>query len=150
MWANGLVIAVAAGLSLEFVAQGLLHVPISGSVALFMAGVCLYLFFAIAIGIFLATVARTMPRLGLLYMLAAMPMNILPGSNTPLDSQPEWLRTIMQVSPSTHFVSFAQAIFYRGAGFSEVWPRFLAVALIASLFLGLAVLRFRKVAEQST
>ena len=149
VWANGLVIAAAAGLSLVFIVQGLLHVPINGSVALFMLGVCLYLFFATAIGIFLATIARTMPQLGLLYMLVAMPMNILSGSNTPLDSQPEWLRTVMQVSPSTHFVSFAQAILFRGAGLSDVWPRFLATAVIAALFLGWAVMRFRRVAEQS-
>ena len=150
VWANGLIIAVAAGLSLEFVVQGLLHIPINGSVPLFMLGVCLYLFFSTSIGIFLATIARTMPQLGLLYMLVAMPMNILSGSNTPLDSQPALLRTVMQVSPSTHFVSFAQAILYRGAGLYEVWPRFLAIALIASLFLGLAVLRFRRVAGQAT
>jgi len=149
VWANGLIIAIAVFLSLEFVVQGLLHVPINGSVPLFMLGVCLYLFFATAIGIFLATVARTMPQLGLLYMLVAMPMNILSGSNTPLDSQPAWLRTIMQASPSTHFVSFAQAILYRGAEFQDVWPRFLAVALIGALFLALAVMRFRRVAEQA-
>jgi len=147
VWANGLVIAVAAGLSLEFVVQGLLRVPIEGSVPLFMAGVCLYLFFGTAIGIFLATVARSMPQLGLLYMLVAMQMNILSGSNTPLDSMPAWLRNVMQISPSTHFVSFAQAILYRGAGSSDVWPRFAAVAVI--FFLGLAIPRFRKVAEQS-
>jgi hypothetical protein len=58
VWANGLIIAIAVFLSLEFVVQGLLHVPISGSVPLFMLGVCLYLFFATAIGIFLATVAH--------------------------------------------------------------------------------------------
>jgi ABC-2 type transport system permease protein len=150
VWANGLIIAVAAGLSLEFVVRGILHIPINGSVPLFMLGVCLYLFFSTSIGIFLATVARTMPQLGLLYMLVAMPMNILSGSNTPLESQPGWLRTIMQVSPSTHFVSFAQAILYRDAGIQEVWPRFLAVAFIATLFLGLAVLRFRRVTGQST
>ncbi len=91
----------AADLSLEFVVQGILRIPINGSVPLFMVDVCLYLFFSTSIGIFLATVARSMPQLGLLYMLVAMPMNILSGSNTPLDSQPEWLRTIMQVSPSS-------------------------------------------------
>jgi len=74
--------------------------------------------------------------------LVAMPMNILSGSNTPLDSQPAWVRTIMQASPSTHFVSFAQAILYRGAEFQDVWPRFLAV-------LAIAVMRFRRVAEQA-
>ena len=109
-----------------------------------MAGVVIYLFFATAIGIFLGTVARSMPQLGLLYMLVAIPMNMLSGSNTPLESMPPLLRTVMQASPSTHFVSFAQAILYRGAGFDLVWPQFLAVALIGGLFLGLALLRFRR------
>jgi ABC-2 type transport system permease protein len=58
---------------------------------------------------------------------------------------PPFLRIAMQASPSTHFVSFAQAILYRGAGFDVVWPQFLAVALIAGLFLGLTLLRFRSV-----
>ncbi len=150
IWANALVITVAVGLSLTFVVRGLLAIPIAGSVPLFMCGVMLYLFFATAIGIFLATVARTMPQLGLLYMLVAMPLNMLSGSNTPLESMPPFLRTVMQASPSTHFVAFAQAILYRGAGFDVVWPRFLVVALIGGLFLGLALLRFRSVAMQSS
>ena len=110
----------------------------------------IYLFFATAIGIFLGTVARSMPQLGLLYMLVVIPMNMLSGSNTPLESMPPFLRTVMQASPSTHFVSFAQAILYRGAGFDTVWPQFLAVALIGGLFLGLALLRFRRVTAQAT
>jgi ABC-2 type transport system permease protein len=108
-----------------------------------MFGAVLYLFFATAIGLFLGTVARSMPQLGLLYMLVAVPMNILSGNATPLESMPPWLATIMQASPSTHFVSFAQAILYRGAGLDVVWPQFLAVAGIASLFLILSLLRFR-------
>ena len=83
--------------------------------------------------------------LGLLYMLVFLTMNMLSGSNTPLESMPPWLATVMQVSPSTHFVSFAQAILYRGAGLGVVWPQFLAVALIGGLFFGLALSRFRKV-----
>ncbi|HYM72870.1 MAG TPA: ABC transporter permease [Stellaceae bacterium] len=146
VWANGLVIIVAVGLSLYLVVRALLGIPIAGSVPLFMFGVALYLFFATAIGIFLGTIARSMPQLGLLFMLIYMPMMMLSGSNTPLESMPPWLATIMQVSPSTHFVSFAQAILYRGAGLGIVWPEFLAVALIGGLFFGLALLRFRKVA----
>jgi ABC-2 type transport system permease protein len=58
---------------------------------------------------------------------------------------PYWLATIMQVSPSTHFVSFAQAILYRGAGFRLVWPQFAIVAVIGGLVLAIALRRFRKV-----
>lgn len=78
-----------------------------------------------------------------------MPLNMLSGSNTPLESMPAWLRIVMQASPSTHFVSYAQAILFRGAGFDVVWPKYLAVALIGILFLLLAMLRFRKVSTQT-
>jgi ABC-2 type transport system permease protein len=149
VWANGLVITAAVGLSLYIVVRTILGIPIAGSIPLFMVGVVIYLFFATAIGIFLGTVARSMPQLGLLYMLVYMPMNMLSGSNTPLESMPAWLATVMQASPSTHFVSFAQSILYRGAGIDVVWPQFLVVALIGGLFFGLAILRFRSIAAQA-
>jgi len=149
VWANSLVITVAVGLSLYVVVRAILEIPIAGSIPLFMVGVVIYLFFATAIGIFLGTVARSMPQLGLLYMLVYMPINMLSGSNTPLESMPPWLATAMQASPSTHFVSFAQSILYRGAGINVVWPQFLAVTLIGGLFLGLAIMRFRSVIAQA-
>ncbi len=147
--ANSLVVTVAVGLSLYFVVEKLLAVPVAGSFTLFMCGTALYLFFSTAIGIFLATIARTMPQLGLLFLLVAVPLNLLSGSNTPLESMPAFLRTIMQASPSTHYVSIAQAILYRGAGFETVWPQFLEVAVIGGIFLGLGLLRFRSVAARS-
>jgi ABC-2 type transport system permease protein len=149
IWANGLVIVIAVGLSLYLVVRAILGVPIAGSIPLFMAGTAIYLFFATSVGIFLGTVARSMPQLGLLFMLVFLPMNMLSGSNTPLESMPPWLATIMRASPSTHFVSFAQSILYRGAGIGVVWPEFIATALIGSLFLGLALWRFRSVTAQA-
>ena len=150
IWSSGLVITTAVGLSLYFIVRGTLGVPIAGSISLFLAGVVMYLFFATAIGIFLGTLARSMPQLGLLMLMIALPMNMLSGGNTPLESMPAFLRTLMQASPSTHFVSFAQAILYRGAGLDVVWPHFLAVLLIGGVFFALAVLRFRRVTAQTT
>ncbi|SKA12548.1 ABC-2 type transport system permease protein [Enhydrobacter aerosaccus] len=147
---NAAVIAIAAGLSLTLVVRHLLAVPIAGSIPLFMCGVVIYLFFATSVGVFLATIARTMPQLGLLYMLVAIPLNMLSGSNTPLESMPAFLRTIVQVSPTTYFVSFAQAILYRGAGFDVVWTNFLEVGLMGALFLALGLLRYRSVATQGS
>lgn len=149
VWANGLVIAVATTLSLYAVVRMLLGVPIAGSILLFLVGTIIYLFFATAIGIFIGTVVRSMPQLGMLFMLIYAPMIILSGSNTPLESMPHWLATAMQASPATHFVSFAQAILYRGAGLDVVWPDFLFVALVGGVFFGFALLRFRTVAAQT-
>jgi ABC-2 type transport system permease protein len=90
-----------------------------------------------------------MPQLGPLFMLVFLPMNMLSGSNTPLESMPPWLAIMMQVSPSTHFVSFAQSILYRGAAIDVVWPEFLLVAGIGGLFLFLVILRFRSAAAMA-
>lgn len=144
VWANGLVIMVAVALCLLLVVETLLQVPVAGSRSLFFVGLILYLFFATALGIFLATVARSMPQFGLLFMLVALPMNLLSGGQTPIESQPEWLQTLMQAVPSTHFVSFAQAILFRDAGLSVVWPQFALVAAIGGLFFAFAAFRFRK------
>ncbi len=149
IWANGLVITVASGLSLYGVVRALLGVPIAGSIPLFMVGVAIYLFFATAIGIFMGTVVRSMPQLGLLFMLIYAPMNILSGGITPLESMPRWLATAMQASPSTHFVAFAQSILYRGAGLDVVWPNFVFVALVGGLFFAGALRRFRTMAAQT-
>lgn len=149
IWANAVVITGAVGLSLTFIVQKLLGIPVAGSVPLFIFGVMIYLFFATAVGLFLATIARTMPQLGLLYILVSVPLNMLSGATTPLESMPPFLRTIMQASPSTHFVSFAQAILYRGAGLDVVWPKFLAVGVIGGLFLALAIMRFRSASAYS-
>ncbi|WP_315756778.1 MULTISPECIES: ABC transporter permease [unclassified Bradyrhizobium] len=143
IWANALVIAVAVAIALYAVVRWYLHVPIMGSIPLFMVGTVLYLFFATAVGLFLGTIARSMPQLGLLYILVAVPMNLLSGGMTPVESQPVWLATIMKASPSTHFVSFAQSILYRGAGIDVVWPQFAAVAAIGAVVLALTLRRFR-------
>jgi ABC-2 type transport system permease protein len=143
IWANGLVIVVAVGLSLYGVVRGLLAIPIAGSVPLFLCGTAIYLFFATAVGLLLGTIARSMPQLGLLFLVVYLPLAMLSGSNTPLESMPPWLATALQVSPTVHFVSFAQAILYRGAGLAVVWPQFLATGLIGVLVLTLVLLRFR-------
>jgi ABC-2 type transport system permease protein len=145
IWANALVITAAAGLSLVLVMRLLLGVPIAGSVPLFMCSAVLYLFFATAVGIFIGTLARSMPQLGLLFILIAVPMMMLSGGNTPLDSMPRPLRLIMEAFPSTHLVSSAQAILFRGAGFATVWPDFLVSTGVGLLFLLLALWRFRQV-----
>jgi ABC-2 type transport system permease protein len=144
IWANGFAIITAATLSLGLVVHGLLQVPIGGSVALFVAGAVVYQVAVTAIGILLATVTGSMPQFGLLALPVLIAMNLLSGSTTPLESMPAVLQHIMRLSPSTHFVAFAQAVVYRGAGLDIVWPHLLAVAAISAICFAAALVRFRK------
>ncbi|WP_238123372.1 MULTISPECIES: ABC transporter permease [unclassified Xanthobacter] len=142
--ANGLVILVGTAFSIIVVLKLVMGMEIAGSVPLFLVGTALYLFFTAALGIFLGTLSGSMPQFGLLFFLTVLPMNMLSGGFTPLESMPQWLQATMQVSPSTQFVAFAQAILYRGAGMETVWPRFLATFVVGMLFFSVALARFRK------
>jgi ABC-2 type transport system permease protein len=141
--ANGFLILLAVGLSVLLIVQGLLKVPVGGSLMLFLAGTGLYLFSLTALGILLATVASSMPQFGLLSVPVFVIMYLLSGSGTPSESMPLWLQNVMLLSPSTHYVRLAQGILYRAAGVDIVWPQMLAVAGIGGAFLVMALLRFR-------
>ncbi len=65
----------------------------------------------------MGTIARSMPQLGLLMILVLLPLQMLSGGSTPRESMPQAVQDIMLTMPTTHFVSLAQAILYRGAGF---------------------------------
>ena len=144
IWANGLVVVTAAMASLFLVVKGALGVPVTGSVFLFLLGLSTYLFSVTALGIMLATLVRSMPQFGLLAFPVFIVMNLLSGGQTPLESMPVVIQKLMQFVPSTHFVAFSQAILFRDASFSMVWPdlaKMLAIGLAYTIF---TLSRFRK------
>lgn len=144
LWANGLLVLLAALLSLRVVVGGVLGVPIAGSLALFALGAAIYLLAVTALGVMLSTVATTMPRFGLLSIPVFVILNLLSGGFTPLESMPRWLQLAMQFSPTTHLVAFAQGVLFRGAGLGLLWPHLLAMAAMGAAFASFALLRFRK------
>jgi ABC-2 type transport system permease protein len=144
--ANGIVIVLATAISMTLVVQGWLQVPIAGSPLLFLGGACIYVIAVAALGIALGTVAATMAQFGLLSIPVLLVMMLLSGSTTPMESMPVWLQYVMNViSPTPHFVVFAQDVLYRGAGFSIVWQQILAMIVIGAVYFGFALHRFRRV-----
>ena len=144
VWANGLVVILAAVLSLYIVVRGALEATIIGSIPLYVFVAVVYLFSVTSLGIYLATLARSMPQFGLLAMIVFVMMLLLSGAITSSDSMPDALQTLMKLVPSTHFVSMAQAVLFRGAGLDVIWPNLLATATIGVVFFLAALLRFRK------
>jgi len=148
VWSMGLVVLLAAMGALVLVVQGALHIPVQGSVALFAVVVALHLFAATSMGIFLATLARSMPQFGMLLVLVLLPLQLLSGGMTPRESMPQLVQQVMLAAPTTHFVTAGQAILYRGAGLDVVWPQMLAIAAIGATLFTTALARFRKTLSQ--
>ncbi|MBG7618636.1 ABC transporter permease [Herbaspirillum sp. AP02] len=148
VWSMGLVVALAALASLLLIVRGALQVPIEGSVALFMLATVMHLFATTSMGIFMATLARSMPQFGMLTVLVLLPLQLLSGGSTPRESMPVLVQDIMLAAPTTHFVAAGQAILYRGAGLEVVWPQLLAIFAIGALLFTAALGRFRKTISQ--
>ena len=148
VWSMGAVVLFAAAFALLFVVKGVLRVPIEGSVALFLAGASLHLFATNSMAIFMATLARSMPQFGMLAVLILMPLQLLSGNATPRESMPQLVQDVMMLAPTTHFVAIGQAILFRGAGLGVVWPEFLALAVIGTVFFSISLHRFRKTISQ--
>ncbi|MCK9563176.1 MAG: ABC transporter permease [Bacteroidales bacterium] len=144
VWSMALVVLLATALSLIVVVQGWMGVPIEGSLGLFLAGTALHLFATTSLGIFLGTVARSMPQFGLLLIMILLPLQVLSGGTTPRESMPDLIRYLMLVAPNTHFVMLAQSILSRGAGIAVVWPQFIALAVIGGGLFAFSLARFRK------
>ena len=148
--ANGLVILVAAALSLLLVVRQALGVPIEGSLALFLGGTAMYLFATTSLGILLATIANTMPQFALLAIPVFLVLNLLSGALSPLESMPQFFQVTTLISPTMHYVKFAQSVLYRAAGLDVVWRQIAVLAVLGSVFLAIGLARFRTMLAKSS
>jgi len=148
VWSMGVVVLAAVALCLVLVIHGALRVPLEGSVALFLLATALHLFATTSMGIFLATVARSMPQLGMLLILVLLPLQMLSGAVTPRESMPQLVQWLMELAPTTHYVAVSHAILFRGAGLKMLWPPLVALLVIGSVLFAVALRRFRRMISQ--
>lgn len=144
IWPMAAVVMGAAFFSITVVVQAWLAIPLAGSLWLLMLGMALQLFATTSLGIFLATIAGSMPQFGLLLMLVLFPLQILAGGLTPVENMPDVLRLVLSLAPDTHFVSLAQSTMFRGAGLDVIWPQLLSLLGIGLAFFSFSLWRFRR------
>jgi ABC-2 type transport system permease protein len=139
-----LVMLAGTALSLFGIMQPFYDVPARGSLLLFFALTALYAFTNAGLGLMAATFARSSAQVGLLVMLIVMPIVMLSGTHTPLESMPGWLQELMRISPMRYFIVMSYGILLRGAGLDILWDSVLAMAAIGAVLFALGMWRFRR------
>jgi len=122
----------------------LFGVPFVGSVILFGVGAAVFLFVVLGLGVLISTVSQNQGQAIQTAMFVVMPQILLSGMIFPLSSMPWSVRWIGYVLPLTYFIDIAQGILLRGAGLSSLWISYVALAVMAAVVFGGAVLRFRR------
>ena len=146
--ANGLVILIASTLSLLAVVHGLIGVPINGTLTDYLLGTATYLFSIASLAIMIATLTPSLQQYSLLMLPLFIIMNLFSGATTSRSNMPELARALSEYWPSTQYAIYSQSVIFRGAGLHELWPQLLIMGIAGILFLGLALIRFRKMLEQ--
>lgn len=126
------------------VAHYVFHVPIRGSIVLLYAVSALFMMGTLGIGIYVSTMARTVPQAMQLGFLAILPSIYLSGLLFPLEGMPEPAQYLARVLPITYFLRVIRGIVLKGIGLDQLWPDVWPLVVFGVVIFTLSVLRFRK------
>lgn len=141
---GAMVLVTLAGSAVSFYAilGPIFDVAIRGSAPLLFAMIALYASALAGLGLVLATLARSSGQVGLLVILTVLPMLILSGLTSPVESMPGAMRWAIELSPLYHFAHIVYGIVFRGEGLATLWPSALAVAALGAGLFALGRWRF--------
>ncbi|MBI3456329.1 MAG: ABC transporter permease [Candidatus Rokubacteria bacterium] len=126
------------------VAHSVFAVPIRGSLGLLYGLSALFMMGTLGIGIYLSTIARTIPQAMQLGMLAILPSIYLSGLLFPIEGMPEAAQYLALILPITYFLRIVRGIVLKGIGLAELWPDVWPLVVFGVVIFSLAVVRFRK------
>lgn len=119
-------------------------VPVRGSLFELYGAALLYIFASLALGIFISTFVKTQFQAMQMSFFTFLPQILLSGFMFPFAGMPKPAQWLAETFPLTHFIRLVRGIMLRSAGIDDLWREFVALLLIATLLLTVAVKRFRK------
>lgn len=122
----------------------LIGVPMEGNLATLLALNVVFLLSAVAIGIFVACITKTLQQSMLVSFFSLFPLLFLSGSVAPIESMPPALQAASLGSPLRHFTEIVSGLFLKGSGISELWLHAAALGLISVLMFSGAWLIFKR------
>ena len=138
-------VSLASAMAIVAAAMLLFDVPMRGSWVLLIASVSLFLVGALAVGVLISTLAETQQVAFQVAVLTSyMPTLMLSGFIFPISSMPEALQVVTYAVPARYFLTVLRGIVLKGVGVVAFWQDLAALAVFATVMLGLSSLRLRR------
>lgn len=118
-------------------------VPFNGAVWVLLFGALLFMFVTLGIGVLISSVSQNQGQAIQLALMTLLPQILLSGLIFPLYSMPPGVRWIGYFLPLTYFTEIARGVMLRGAPFSSLLPEFAMLAILGTVVMTAATLRFR-------
>ena len=140
-----LVISFVSAILVILSAMLLFELPMRGSWLLLCGAIGLFLIGAQAQGLLISTIAETQQVAFQVALLSSLlPTMILSGFIFPITSMPTVVQWITHIVPARYFLVALRAIVLKGADITAFWQDMVALAIFATVALGLASLRLRR------
>ena len=120
------------------------QVPFRGNVLILMLGSLLFIFCVLAIGLLISTVSATQQQAMVTAFFFIMPAITLSGFSFPISSMPGFLQGLTYIDPLRYYEVILRDSFLKGNGISVLWPQMLALAILGSVLITFASIRFHK------
>nr|MBU4513615.1 ABC transporter permease [Bacillota bacterium] len=104
-------------------------VPVAGSIPLLLSLTLLFLIFALGLGIFFSTVAKTQLQAMQMTMVVILPSVLLSGFLFPRESMPLVIQWLGNLIPLTYFLEILRGIILKGAGLEHLWSQVLTLTI---------------------
>jgi ABC-type multidrug transport system permease subunit len=138
------VVGVVETISVLIVMRVLFQVPVAGSLLLLAGFTLIFLCCTLGLGLLISTIARTQMESLQISFLVILPSVLLSGFVFPQENMPYPIYIIGQFVPVTYFIHILRGIILRDAGFIDLWQNGAILALMATVVLSIATLRFNK------
>jgi ABC-2 type transport system permease protein len=139
------IVSLISAFGIIVVAMALFELPMLGSWMTLLLALSLFLVGALALGLFISSVANTQQVAFQLALLASfLPTIMLSGFIFPIASMPAFLRAVTYAVPARYFLIALRGIVLKGAGIQTFWIELVALAIYAAVMLTLASARLRR------
>jgi ABC-2 type transport system permease protein len=120
-------------------------VPMRGDPIALSAAASLFLLGMLGQGLVISIVTKNqMVATQVSTMSSMLPSMLLSGFLFPIENMPTPLRVLSNIIPARYFIHALRGILLRGNGFAEIRTDLLALAIFATVVLGIGVARFKR------
>ena len=138
-------VSMTAAVGVVLASMALFDLPVRGPWWLLLLAMGLYLFGALAMGLFISTIAQTQQVAFQIALLASfLPTMLLSGFIFPIASMPTALQVVTHIVPARYFLVALRAVLLKGSGFWAVADSLAALVLFAVIVTSLAAIRLRR------
>ncbi len=120
------------------------RIPFRGDVGVLLLGTVLFLFCQLGVGLFISSLAATQQQAMVTAFFFIMPAITFSGFGFPVAAIPETLRWIAYLDPLRYFLIIIRGVYLKGVGLDVLWPEMWPLAVMATVFLSVSILRFHK------